>query len=145
MLRRRGRTPVPGWQARPVPGASAELALDVLQDRLAVRVAPLVVAHLAQLGRRELAEPVADLGGRQVVVARDREARADAGRATGAVDLAHDARRGARDDVLDLRDQIVGLRAASLEQRRREGVRVVAPNAPALDGVVDRLLHAVAS
>src|SRR4051794_27932419 len=125
-------------------GALVELALDVLQDRLAVRVAPLVVAHLAQLGRGEVAEAVAHLGCRQIVVARDREAGADPGRAPYAVHLAHDARRRAGHEVLDLRDEVVGLRAAALEQRGHERGRVVAGQAPALDGVVHRLLHALA-
>ena len=48
-------------------------ALDRRQDRLAVRVAALVVADRPQLGDREPFEAVDDLGRRQVVVARDRE------------------------------------------------------------------------
>src|SRR3954469_12833973 len=90
-----------GWQAR-----SAELALDDPQHRLAVRVAPLVVAHLAQLGRGEVVEAVADLGRGEVVVACDREAGADAGRAARAVDLADDPRRRAGHDRLELGDQL---------------------------------------
>ena len=44
--------------------ASAELLLDRVQDRLAVRVALLVVAHLAQLGRAQVGESALDLARR---------------------------------------------------------------------------------
>ena len=58
--------------------ALAELLLHRAEHRLAVGVAALVVAHLAQLGRAQVAQPALHLRHRQVVVARDREARPDA-------------------------------------------------------------------
>jgi len=61
-----------------VPSALLELALDRREHRLAVRVALLVVAHLAQLGRFEVVEALVDLCGGEVVVAEDRERRPDA-------------------------------------------------------------------
>ena len=48
-----------------------EPAGDVVQDRLAVGVAALVVAHLAQLGRAQVAQAGLHLGHGQVVVAGD--------------------------------------------------------------------------
>src|SRR5438067_13250296 len=65
--------------------------LDRAEHRLAVRVAALVVAHLAQLGRRQVGEPLADLGGAELVVAQHREGRWQAGGAAAAVDLAKNA------------------------------------------------------
>src|SRR5205807_105338 len=65
--------------------------LDRAEHRLAVRVAALVVAHLAQLGGREVAEAVADLRGREVVVAEHREGGREAGGAAAAIDLAQHA------------------------------------------------------
>src|SRR3954463_7273414 len=74
-----------------------ELALDRREDRLAVRVAALVVAHRAQVGARELVEARGDLRGGEVVVLGDREAgAAQPGRPPRAVDLAqHAVARGA--------------------------------------------------
>src|SRR3954447_26210703 len=69
-------------------GRSAELLLDRPEHRLAVGVAALVVAHLAELRRAELAQAILHLRGGEVVVAEDRERRADAGGAARAVDLA---------------------------------------------------------
>src|SRR5687768_2367335 len=97
-----------------------ELLLDRRQHRLAVGVALLVVAHLAQLRGVEVAEALVDLGGGQVVVAEDRERRADAGDAARAVDLAQHAvggagdalagaRAGAAEQPLDVLAQVVGL------------------------------------
>src|SRR5688572_14265737 len=61
------------------------------QDRLAVRVAPLVVADLAQLRRAQVGDPARDLARGQVVVAEYREAPADPGRASRLVHLAQHA------------------------------------------------------
>src|ERR1700704_2910190 len=88
--------------ARCSPTSSSRLRqrlLDRGEHRLAVRVAALVVADLAQLRRREVAEALRDLGGGEVVVAQDRERRRQAGGAAAAVDLAEhavDARLGSR-------------------------------------------------
>src|SRR3954447_2388195 len=65
----------------------AQLRLNRVEHRLAVRVALLVVAHLAELGRREAVEPALHLRCREVVVAEDREARPDARCAASAVGL----------------------------------------------------------
>src|SRR4051812_50061354 len=70
---------------------SAERLLDRREHRLAVRVAALVVAHLAQLGRVELAEPRLHLSRGEVVVAEDRERGPDPSRPARAVDLADHA------------------------------------------------------
>src|SRR3954462_5976234 len=52
--------------------------LDAVEHGLAVRVPLLVVAQLAQLGRREAVEPVLNLRRGQVVVVGDREVRGGA-------------------------------------------------------------------
>src|SRR3954451_14863938 len=83
------------WGPAPFTLALLELLLDRRQHRLAVGVALLVVAHLAQLGGPEVAEALDDLRGGQVVVAEDRERGADAGGAACPVDLAQHALRGA--------------------------------------------------
>src|SRR5204863_7976103 len=64
-----------------------QLRLDRRDDALAVLGALLVVADLAQLGRGEVGEARLHLGGRQLVVGRDREVRPDAGSAAQAVGL----------------------------------------------------------
>src|SRR6187431_1184948 len=121
-----------------------ELLLDGREHRLAVRVALLVVAHLAQLRGVELAEALVDLGSGQVVVAEDRERRADAGHAARAVDLAQHALGGALDalagdavgaaqQALDVLAQAVGLLAPAGQQVRQQRRRVVARHAPAGD------------
>src|SRR5215204_2037892 len=86
-----GRRPGPNGRT-----ASGELRLDRVQDRLAVRVAALVVAHLAQLRRRQAAEAAHHLVGREVVVGRDREVRAHSRRAPGAIRLRQRRRPRAR-------------------------------------------------
>src|SRR3954463_8060727 len=65
----------------------AELRLNRVQHRLAVRIALLVVAHLAELGRRQAVEPALHLRGGEIVVAEDREARPDACRTPRAIGL----------------------------------------------------------
>src|SRR3954469_19963581 len=67
--------------------ALPQLRLHRVEHRLAVRVALLVVAHLAELGGREAVEAALHLSGREVVVAEDRKARPDAGRAARAIGL----------------------------------------------------------
>src|SRR3954453_10785419 len=74
----RGRVPSTGGNGvsrGPAYRVLAQLLLDRAQHGLAVGVPALVVAHLAQLRRLEVAQATLHLRGRQVVVARDREAR----------------------------------------------------------------------
>src|SRR6266849_3793959 len=90
----------PRWPARPPAGSTSgrwsptsssrlrQRLLDRAEHRLAVRVAALVVAHLAQLRRRQIGQAVGDLRRAEVVVAQDRERRRQAGGAAAAVDLA---------------------------------------------------------
>src|SRR5829696_7447979 len=69
----------------------AQALLDGAEHRLAVGVAPLVVADLAQLGRLEIGQARGDLARGEVVVAEDRERRPDADAAARLVDLAQRA------------------------------------------------------
>src|SRR5215212_1442695 len=54
-------------------GSRLELAVELLDQRLAVLVSLLVLADLADLGRREAVELLGDLSDIELVVARDRE------------------------------------------------------------------------
>ena len=118
----------------------AELGLDRGEDRLAVRVAALVVAHLAQLGGQRSSRR-SHLRRGEVLVARDREAsrcrsRGARGRPRG------DGRR--RCERLELRDQVLGGAPAAREELLHQLRGVVARHAPAVDRVVDDLLQPVA-
>src|SRR4051812_45548252 len=146
---------VPGGRTNGPPGpvgGSVERLLDRREHRLAVRVAALVVAHLAQLGRIELAEPRLHLSRGEVVVAEDRERGPDPSRPARAVDLADHAIGGcgdgaaerAAEHALELGQEVVGLPAAARQQLRRQVGRVLAGEAPALDRLVERSLHPVA-
>src|SRR4051794_9473996 len=121
-----------------------EASLDSGEDRLAVRVALLVVADDPQVGRREVVQLLGHLGGGEVVVAHDRERRAEAGGPARAVDLADHTlgRRG--DRSLDVAQQLVGLAAAAADQLGEEVAGVVAGHPPAADRVVEHLLEALA-
>src|SRR4051812_33437041 len=121
-----------------------ELALDGREDGLAVRVAALVVADLAQLGGRERVELSRDLRGRQTVVVGDRERRRatdESRRALGAIDLAqHALARGAAraaQELLEVGEHGLDLAAAGREERLVELLGVAAGDAPAPDRVVE--------
>ena len=133
--------PLRGWQARLASRACARCsAAPTCGSRCAARSRAPCAAR-ARRGRRGARRP----GRGQVVVAGDREARADAGRAARAVDLADDAAsacRSRRASSWEIRSSVCA--PAALEQRGHERRRVVARHAAALDGVVDRLLHALA-
>ncbi len=68
-VRARLRRAGPGLTPRPTPGAT-RASPPRAQHRLAVGVAALVVADLAQLGRAQVGQPALHLGHRQVVEAR---------------------------------------------------------------------------
>src|SRR5215207_2496852 len=165
-----------GRRLRPL----AQLRLDGVQDRLAVRVAALVVAHLAELGRAQAAQPAHDLVRGQVVVGENREVRPHPGHAAGAVGLGERARgradgapagarrlaarradgtarrptraRGAALDLvaaapeqlLEVLQHVVRLRAAALDEAGGDALRVRRGHPAALDRLAEDLLDAVA-
>src|SRR4051794_4522092 len=133
----------------------------------------LVVAHLAQLGRREAVEAALPLRGRRVVVAHEREARPDARRTSRPVGLSDGrvgrasrclrrlahcgpcalARTGgagsdlaatAVEQLLEVAEHALGLLPAAVDEVGDDALRVLGRHAPALDGVVHDLLYAVA-
>src|ERR1700729_1108693 len=89
------------WSARASSSArrSASLAcsltgsnrlVDSREHGLAIGVSPLVLAHLAELRRRQTLESGCDLGRGQIVIAEDRECLADADAAPGPVRAAYE-------------------------------------------------------
>jgi hypothetical protein len=116
----------------PQPIISAQRLLDRGQNRLTIRMPALVFADLAQLRRRETAQPTGDLAGRQVVVAGDRERRAEADRPPRPVARAHESVDGLRpasaprgradliaaatEQLLDVTEQIIGALAAAADE-----------------------------
>ena len=135
-------------------GAHASAPLDRRQHRLAVGVAALVVAHLAQLGGREVGEALGDLRGGQVVVAEDRERRADAGGAARACRPGGRSRRcrsavrrrlACRATALDVGRAGPGPGGARMpDQAGRQLLGVVAGHPAAAHGVLERLADALA-
>src|SRR5205085_495433 len=129
-----------GVSPRPAGQRLAQLLLDRTEHRLAVCMPALVVAHLAQLRRGEIPQTALDLGGRQLVVSGDREARADSGSPTGAIRLGergigdpHRTRAGAACRAPDLATGAACGRAAGTtgEQLLEIGEHVIGLLAPA--------------
>src|SRR5829696_532781 len=177
-----GRLPRRPMVAGPLvyDGLRVELRLDRLEHGLAVRVAALVVAHLAQLRGSQPAGPAQHLVCRQVVVGGDREARSHTRRTPGAIGLPQRRRRraygaaartgcllassshraarrladargaaldlvaAATEQLLEILEHVVGLLAPSLQETRGEALSVGGGHAAALDGLVERLLDALA-
>src|SRR3954452_21809012 len=146
-----------------------QLRLHRVEHRLAVRVPLLVVAHLAELGRRQTVEPALHLRGSEVVVAENREARPDACRAARTVGLgehriglvagalggsascfAHLLASALRDgrpalqEPLEVTHHGVGLLAAARHQTLDDRLRILGGHPAALDRLVHDLLDAVA-
>src|ERR1700733_9982286 len=71
------------WRACSLTGSKR--LVDRREHGLAVGVPPLVLAHPAELRRRQALESSCDLGRGQIVVAEDRERLADADAAPGSV------------------------------------------------------------
>ena len=84
--RSEGRAPRRAAASLGSPGRSAERLVDLAEDALPRLVLLLVRAHLPQLRLGQVAEPLVDLRGGELVVADDREARRDAGLAASRVD-----------------------------------------------------------
>src|ERR1700722_16531168 len=138
----------------------AERLLNRADHRFAVGVLALVGQDLAQLGLLELFEARLNLRSVELVVAQDRERRPDAGGPTGPVGTAHDAVNGdrpagtlgggpdpgttARQQRLDLTDEVVALRAAMTHELGDEIVGVLTGDPTAGGGVIERVLNATA-
>ena len=165
--RRRGNPPARRWLgarlrrgARRGPGLTESLPHRA-EHRLAVGVAALVVAHLAQLGRTQVLQAALHLRGREVVIGRDREARPEARRTADAVGPREHRvglLAGLRGGVLHLLARTPGgggaplaggaggaldLVAAAAEQLLEVGQHVVGLLAPAIDDLRDEALSVV--